>query len=56
MFERTLPPSTFTRRVAASFNQRIEPMTRSAMRLLFLSNAAGALLVMAHPYRSPSRE
>ena len=32
-------------------NQRVEPMTRSAMTLRFQSNAAGALLVMAHPYR-----
>ena len=32
-------------------NQRMEPMTRSAITLLFQSNVAGALLVMAHPYR-----
>jgi hypothetical protein len=33
-------------------NQRIEPMTRSAVTLLVQSAASGALLVMAHPYRS----
>ena len=32
-------------------NQRIEPMTRSAMTLRFQSDAVGALLVMAHPGR-----
>src|SRR5258708_32176786 len=40
-----------TRRAAAQFNQRVEPMTRSAVTLLFQSTAAGALLVMAHPCR-----
>jgi hypothetical protein len=30
-------------------NQRVEPMTRSAVSLLFQSTAACALLVMAHP-------
>lgn len=33
-------------------NQRIEPMTRSAVSLQFQSNAMDALLVMAHPDRS----
>ena len=33
-------------------NQRIEPMTRSAVTLMSLSTAIGALLIMAHPYRS----
>ena len=32
-------------------NQRVEAMTRSAIRLLFQSAAMGALLVMPHPYR-----
>lgn len=32
-------------------SQRIEPMTRSAVTLLFHSNTSGALLVMAHPDR-----
>ena len=32
-------------------NKRIEPMTRSAIGLLFQSDAMGALLVMAHPCR-----
>jgi hypothetical protein len=36
----------------ASPNQRIEPMTRSAISQRFQSNATGALLVMAHPGRS----
>ena len=35
-----------------SANQRIEPMTRSAIALIFEADAIGALLVMAHPYRS----
>jgi hypothetical protein len=35
-----------------SSNQRIEPMTRSAVSLLFRSDATNALLVMAHPCRS----
>jgi hypothetical protein len=35
-----------------SSNQRIEPMTRSAVTLLLQSGAIGALLVMAHPGRS----
>ncbi|MDD5261890.1 MAG: hypothetical protein PHD76_08595 [Methylacidiphilales bacterium] len=33
-------------------NQRIEPITRSAVRSRFQSNASDALLVMAHPGRS----
>jgi len=33
-------------------NQRIESMTRSAVTLLFQSGVTGALLVMAHPFRS----
>jgi hypothetical protein len=32
--------------------QRIEPMTRSAVTLLFQSNVPGTLFVMAHPDRS----
>jgi hypothetical protein len=44
----TLP---FPRRAAASFNQRIEPMTRSAVMLLMQSGILDALLVMAHPCR-----
>ncbi|MDA1277305.1 MAG: hypothetical protein O2960_25135 [Verrucomicrobia bacterium] len=35
-------------------NQRIEPMTRSAITPPFQSDALGALLVMAHPDRSVS--
>jgi len=32
-------------------NPRVEPMTRSAIRLLLESDVKGALLVMAHPHR-----
>ena len=31
--------------------KRIEPMRRSAVRLVSLSSALGALLLMAHPQR-----
>lgn len=49
----------FVRELAGDFvvydhffaDQRIEPMSSSAVRLRFQSNAAGALLVMAHPGR-----
>jgi hypothetical protein len=37
--------------VAGRIEPAIEPMTRSAIALLFQSDATGALLVMAHPYR-----
>jgi hypothetical protein len=32
-------------------NKRIEPMRRSAVRLVPLSGTVGALLIMAHPQR-----
>ena len=37
---------------APSPNQRIEPMRRSAFRLVPRSEAVDALLLMAHPWRS----
>src|SRR5262249_16289397 len=36
-------------------NQRVEPMTRSAVTLLFQSAATGALLLMPHPCRSTTK-
>src|SRR6266850_4898011 len=50
-FMRSLLINLLLRRAAASFNQRIEPMTRSASTLCVKSEAAGALPVMAHPGR-----
>jgi hypothetical protein len=40
------------RRAAASFNQRIEPMRGSAVRLAPYAGTCGALPLMAHPQRS----
>jgi hypothetical protein len=35
----------------AAPNQRIEPMTSSAVRQALETSASGALLIMAHPHR-----
>jgi hypothetical protein len=34
-----------------SANNRIEPMTRSAVTVISVPDGLGALLVMAHPFR-----
>jgi hypothetical protein len=39
------------RRVAASFNKWIEPMTSSAVMPVLQPSVSGALLVTAHPRR-----